>query len=206
MCRKDGDASGGLLRWPGNMKALLFIVVTLLLVALSFTVHAHQNRDSSGTSADPKVYVDLRNMVLQGSRAKFGLPPASKPTEPYGVLMDWGIGSSTATVVAVADGTASVYLSSGGGFIGGSQSHESLRAAAKRTVKLSSEVQPLMHVTTTYPLPQRGHVTFYVLTDAGVFTATASEEDMKTHRSPLHKLGDSHQAITTEYRMMQQDN
>jgi len=188
------------------MKELLFIIIALLLVALSFGVRAHQNRDSSGKPADPKVYVDLRNMMLHGSRAKFNLPPASTPNEPYGVLMDWGIGSGTASVVAVADGTASVYLSSGGGFIGGSESHESLRAAAKRTVKLASEVQPLMHVTTTYPLPQRGHVTFYVLTDAGVFTATASEEDMKTHRSPLHKLGDSAQAIITEYRMMQQGN
>jgi hypothetical protein len=144
-------------------------------------------------------------MMLQGSRAKFGLPPASKPTEPYGVLMDWGIAAGTATVVAVADGNASVYLSSGGGFIGGGQSHDSIRTAAKKTVELASEVQPLMRLTTTYPLPQRGYVTFYVLTDAGVFTATASEDEMKTHKSPLYKLGDSAQTIITEYRMMQHD-
>lgn len=184
------------------MKALPFIVVLLLLVSVAFGVRAYQNRDSSDRRADPKVYLGLRNMMLQGSRAKFGLPPAAKPNEPYGVLMDWGIEAGTATVVAVADGSASVYLSSGGGFIGG-QSHDSIRAAAKRTVELASEVQPLMRLTTTYPLPQRGQVTFYVLTDAGVFTATASEDEMRTHKSPLYKLGDSAQTIITEYRMMQ---
>jgi len=156
----------------GIMKALPLILVLLVLVALSFGVRAYQSRHPSGRQADPKVYLGLRNMMLQGSRAKFGLPPASKPTEPYGVLMDWGIAAGTATVVAVTDGTASVYLSSGGGFIGGGQSHDSIRSAAKRTVELAGELQPLMRLTTTYPLPQRGYVTFYVLTDAGVFTAT----------------------------------
>jgi hypothetical protein len=61
-----------------------------------------------------------------------------------------------------------------------------------------------MQPTTTYPLPHRGQVTFYVLTDAGVFTASASDEEMRTHKSPLYKLGDSAQTIITEYRLMQQ--
>jgi hypothetical protein len=117
--------------------------------------------------------------------------------------MDWGIEKGSATVVAIADGTASVYLSSGGGFIGGGQSHESIRVAAKRTVELAVEVQPLMRSTTTYPLAQRGQANFYVLTDAGVFTATASEDDLRRHSSPFYKLGDSAQVIITEYRLIQ---
>ena len=61
-----------------------------------------------------------------------------------------------------------------------------------------------MQPTTTYPLPQRGQVTFYVRTDAGVFTASASADDMRSHRSPFYKLGDSAQTIITEYRLMQE--
>jgi hypothetical protein len=189
---------------PQIMKIAAWVVVILLLVALWLGVRARQNRNSPTTPPDPKVYLGLRNLMLEGSRAKFGIPAASKPAEPYGVLMDWGIEAGSATIVAIADGTASVYLSSGGGFLGGGQSHESIRAAAKKTVELASEVQPLMQLTTTYPLPQRGQVTFYVLTDAGVFTASASDDDMRTHRSPLYKLGDSAQSIITEYRLMQQ--
>ncbi|HYL15649.1 MAG TPA: hypothetical protein VEV41_21625 [Terriglobales bacterium] len=128
----------------------------------------------------------------------------AKPTEPYAVLMDWGIDAGTATVAAFADGTASVYLSSGGGFLGGGQSHESIRNAAKKTIEIAGELQPLMQPTTTYPLPQRGQVTFYVRTDAGVFTASASADDMRSHRSPFYKLGDSAQTIITEYRLMQE--
>lgn len=188
------------------MRALFSIVVLLLLVAVWLGIRARQHRDSSGKRSDPKIYFASRDMVLQGSRARFGLPSASKPAEPWGLLMDWGGEEGTATVVAIADGSASVYLSSGGRFIGGGESHDSIRAAAKRTVELAKEVQPLMQLTTTYPLPQNGHMTFYVLTDAGIFTATVSDEEIETHKSPLYKLGDSVQMIMTEYRIVQQGN
>lgn len=69
------------------------------------------------------------------------------------------------------------YLSSGGGSMGGGQSHGSIRKAAQKMVSVAAEFQPQTRATGTYPLPQRGQVTFYVLTDAGIFTATASQED-----------------------------
>jgi hypothetical protein len=118
--------------------------------------------------------------------------------------MDWRIDSGTATVAAYADGTASVYLSSGGGFLGGGQSRESIRKAAMKTVEIAGEMKSFLHPTTTYPLPESGQVTFYVRTDAGVLTATVLVADLRSHRSPLYKLGDSAQNIITEYRLMQE--
>ena len=192
------------------MKPVWLLIIALLLVGFWFTMRLRQSRSlaanalhNSGQPPDPKIYFGLRNLILQGSRAKFGIGPGSKPTQPFGVLMDWGVPAGSATVVAMADGTASVYLSSGGGFIGGGQSHESLRSAAKKTVEVANDVQPLMHLTTTYPLAQRGQVNFYVLTDTGVFTASASEDDLRNHRGPFYKLGDAAQSIITDYRLIQ---
>jgi hypothetical protein len=48
-----------------------------------------------------------------------------------------------------------------------------------------------------YPVPQRGQFAFYLLTDAGVFTASAPEEELRRHRNPLYKLGDAAQTIIT---------
>ncbi len=182
----------------------MYVSALLLVIVIWLGLRARQHQKPALAHADPKVYFGLRDLILHGSRSKFGIPPDSKPDEPYAVVMDWGIDEGTATVVAIADGTGSVYLSSGGGFIGGGQSHESIRTAAKRTVELATQVQPMMHLTTNYPLPERRQVNFYVLTDAGVFTASASEEQMRTHASPLYQLGDAAQAIITEYRLMQQ--
>ncbi len=116
--------------------------------------------------------------------------------------MDWGLPKGSATVLALSDGTASVYLSSGGGYIGG-QSHETIRNAAQRTVIVAEEVEPQMHITTTYPLPPPGGVAFYALTDSGVFTASAPEEDLKNGHNPLSKLANAAQEVITQYRLIQ---
>jgi len=180
------------------MKPLTWIIIVVLVAVLWFFVRSRQNY----RRADPKVYLGLRNLALQDPQVvKLNADPA-KPAQPYVVLMDWGVGRGTATVAAFADGTASIYLSSGGGFLGGGQSHESIRNAAKKMVGIGGELQPLMQPTATYPLPPRGQVTFYVRTDAGVFTASASDDDLRSHRSPFFKLGDAGQTIITEYRLM----
>jgi hypothetical protein len=71
----------------------------------------------------------------------------------------------------------------------GGASHESVRNAAQRMVA-AVECQHHARPTSTYPLPGRGTVTFYLLTDVDVLTATASEADLSHHQSPLAVLGD----------------
>jgi hypothetical protein len=115
------------------------------------------------------------------------------------VVTDWGLSEGTTTIIAVADGSASVYRSNGASSIGGGQSHAPVRDAALKTVQMADEVQPLMHPATDFPPAQRGEVSFYVVTDAGVYTATASGDDLASGGSPFSKLGDSAKAIVAAY-------
>ncbi|MBS1849861.1 MAG: hypothetical protein JST79_03035 [Acidobacteria bacterium] len=189
------------------MRGLIrFLIAALLILAwvlwrgrrVARTQRAQPVGDKASPS--PNLYVQLRDTVLQGSRLKLGLPPASTQDEPFAVMMDWGISSGTATVVAIADGNASVYLSQGGGAIGGGQSQASVRALARETVSLATEVRPRMQFARTFPLPRPGEVTFYVLTDAGIFTASATEDDLQDSANPFHKLGGSLQALLSQYQ------
>lgn len=182
--------------------ALCLLVVVVLVVRLrppgSLRFRPHSADANHAHSAN--AYLGLRSFVLQGTRENFGLGPGSRSTQPYAVVVDWGLPEGTATVVAIADGSASFYLSSGSASIGGGQSHQSIHDAALKTVQLADEAQPLMHATKEYPLAARGQVNFYAVTEAGVFAATASEDDLRNSRSPFSKLGDSAQSIITEYR------
>ena len=117
--------------------------------------------------------------------------------------MDWGVSNGTATVVAVADGTVSIYLSSGGGSIGGGQGHVAIREAGQKFLSLSKESLPQMQKTTEYPLPDKGQVYFYVRTATGVFTARTSQEELNSRTHPLRSLGDAAQEIITQYRQIQ---
>ena len=182
---------------------LLAVGAVLLLVTQARAQLSSGTQKESRTNkpAEPKdVYAGFRNLMLQGPRSKFGLAPTSKPTEPWGVLMDWGMQRGTATVVATADGSASVYFSNGGGYIGG-KGQEPIRAAAQNAVEVAHTIQLPAQPTTTYPLPEEHGVFFYLLTDAGVFMFRASDQDMNSHGHPLRKLGDAMQGIITQYRL-----
>jgi hypothetical protein len=199
-----GGYSISLIKGLDNTMKIIAIAVCVILVCfgLSRILHGRSQKQAAPKAASKDAYQGLRNSALQSSRAKLGLPPTSTPAQPWGVIMDWGLIEGTATVVAFSDGNASVYLSSGGGFIGGA-SHEAIRKAAQKMVAVAAEVQPQTHATTTFPLPQDAQVIFYLLTDEGVFTTNAPQQELSSHRHPLSKLGDAGQDIITQYRLIQ---
>jgi hypothetical protein len=179
----------------------LIVVIVLAAVALRVVMRAFGKRQNR--KADPRGYYALRDQILHVRREQIGVPTPAHDTDPWAVVMDWGITEGSATVVAIADGTASVYLSSGGGSIGGGQSHDSIRQAAIRAVSAAAEFRPEMRRVTSYPLPGAGEVVFYVRTDAGVFSASAPETEVSSHQHRLSKLGDALQQIITQYRLTQ---
>jgi hypothetical protein len=76
------------------------------------------------------------------------------------------------------------------------------RSQSKALVSAAKTFQPKMALTTSYPLPKGGHTTFYVLTDAGVFTATASEEALGRKQHELSSLFHAAQEVVTQYRLI----
>jgi hypothetical protein len=189
------------------MKTGIILVLVAVLLAVGCLVIALRGRAQAQTaksSIPPKeVFEGLRNQALKASRQTIGLSAPPISSQAWGIVMDWGMVSGTATIVAFSDGSASIYLSSGGGFIGAGK-HESVRNAAKQMVSAAVECQQLAHPTNTYPLPARGKVNFYFLTDSGVLAASASEADLSQHRSPLATLGEAGQGVITQYRSIQQ--
>ena len=190
-------------RWLTLALCLIAVVVVIIRVLPRGGRHPHPVPTPRASSAN--VYAGLRNMVLDGTRANFGLGPGASPTQPFAVVADWGFAQGATTIVAIADGSASVYLTGGSGFIGGGQAHESIRNAAQKMVELAGAVQPQMHSTRQYPLAQPGQVTFYAVTDAGVFGASVSQDDLAGSRSPFSALAAAAQSILAEYRRLPEE-
>ncbi|NTV41414.1 MAG: hypothetical protein HGA61_04035 [Candidatus Moranbacteria bacterium] len=87
----------------------------------------------------------------------------------------WKVSGAIATIVSYQTGDASLYLSSGGGVIGGGQ-HQNVNSAAKQFVSLSQTFLDKTTKTETTPLPLTDEVKFYLLTNKGVFVG---QEQMK---------------------------
>ena len=119
------------------------------------------------------------------------------------MLMETGLKEGKSyTVVALADGTASIYFSTGGGFIGG-QGIPAVKAAAQRLVEASSKFQLGMSMVSAYPLPSFGQTVFYLLSDQGVYSASAPEESLGRQRVPLSSLFYAAQEVVTQFRLSQ---
>jgi hypothetical protein len=145
--------------------------------------------------ADPAIYSQIRRQALE----------MRLPRMPRGavhvVLMDWHVDKGTVTVIAAADGSASVYLSSGGRFMGGSEHVPAIREAAMHAVSLANSLHLHFERTETSPLPSLGDVTFYLTTNAGVYRAVAAEGKLRAGADPLAGLGGAMQKIVREYRV-----
>jgi len=158
-------------------------------------------REAAGVERREHYYVELRHQALHRSRVELGLLTPSEATRPWGVLMETTYEEASVTVFAVSDGNASIYLSTGGGFIGG-VGHEAVRRAAVNMVRVAGTLASLLSPAETYPLPDRGRTIFYLRTEAGVLTGGATEAELGQRRHALSELFFAGQDVITQFRLV----
>jgi hypothetical protein len=147
-------------------------------------------------------YMELRSMVLHVDPAQIEVPEGEWSGASV-ALMEMPVGDATATIVAVADGTVSLYTSTGGGTVGAGE-HLSARRAGQRFLKVAAESAPWMTPTTDFPLPSEGNVRFHVRTPEGDVTAEVAEDDLRARRDLLAPLYVAGQDVITEIRMIEE--
>ena len=118
-------------------------------------------------------------------------------------LMEITQSGGTASLVAVADGTVSLYTS-GGGATTGAGEHLAVREAAERFLQAAADAAQSMTATSDFPLPQPGHVRFHVRTPAGDVTAAVPEALLRARRHQLGPLYVAGQDVLTEIRILEE--
>ena len=91
--------------------------------------------------------------------------------------MDIESPTGTATLVGLADGTTSLYLSSGGGVIGGGE-HAQVASATRALLLVVEGQLDQMPTTTDTPLPAAGRVVLRAMTYHGQRAVDAAEDDL----------------------------
>ena len=158
----------------------------------------------SGRTGKPDTYQGLRSMVLTLDLSTLGMPDGT----PWGgaavALMEIGLHKGTASIVAVADGTVSMYMSTGGGVIGAG-GHAAVRAVAERFRTVAAESRDQLRRTEDFPLPASGEVRFQVRMMEGDYSGGASEATLRAGRHPLAALYRAGQDLLTEVRLSTPD-
>ena len=139
-------------------------------------------------------------MAFSATPEQLGLSLPTEKTIVYGVIMDWEMGGATATTVSYQTGDASLYLSTGGGVIGGGQ-HQNVNSAAKQFVSLAQTFLDKTTKTETTTLPSTDEVKFYLLTNKGVFVGQERIKNFENNSSDWLKLFEEGNNVLTQLRL-----
>jgi|SRR5215213_8401039 len=139
----------------------------------------------SSNEANPQMFQELHTMVFSLDPQELGLSKTDGLV--WGLLMETGHSEGSFTLVALRDGTVSLYFSNGGGMIGIGQ-HETPREIASELLALAPKYLSETSITTNYPVPTAGLTRFYFLTFEGVRTVEGKEHDMGNNRHVLSPL------------------
>jgi len=161
-----------------------------------------------GSSRPPEndVYQRLRTRALNATLADLGLD--RDPEAPiHVVIMETGYPEVTATFACFRDGTASLYLSNGGGVIGGGE-HDSVRNACFEMLSITNQYATdflaACEPVSTFPLPAEGDVFFYLVTSDGVYQARCREDALSEQRDPFSSLFNNCHAVMSEVREIEE--
>ena len=147
-----------------------------------------------------EVYAGLRSLALSTDRKDLRRPDGEPWSGALVAMMEIGLPTATATIVAIGDGTVSMYTSSGGGVLGAGE-HAAVRAAADRFRGVAAEARGQLGATTDFPGPAPGEVRFQLRTEDGDFSGAAPEATLATGRHPLSELYAAGQDLVTEIRL-----
>jgi hypothetical protein len=128
-----------------------------------------------------------------------GIEPSPELPRVFGLLMDTTYSNGTAAVVALADGTASLYTSSGGGLIGAGR-FEPVRAAAVDLLRHVEGWLDLLGDDSSSTLPPIGHVTITALTYSGRRSVSATEDELVQSRHPAAPMFQAVHGVLAQMR------
>jgi hypothetical protein len=141
---------------------------------------------------------NLREQALTITPQEAGIS-RSGTRRVWSVIMETGYPEAVVTLMTSADGTTSLYFSTGGGVIGGG-GHQTVKTAAMRLVESADAFLPSFSPVSEYPSPDKGRVRFYLRTFDGTVSAECDEAALGHGRDPLSPLFHSAHAVITAIR------
>lgn len=145
--------------------------------------------------------VGLREKLLASKPSDFGLAATPELPHVWGVMMEFRVGKTDVSLVTAAEGSTSLYFSTGGGVIGGGGS-ETVRAASHKLLLVVEQLLPAFVARDAPIAVLDGAVSFAVLTHEGLRIARDTEERVRDKKSPLWPAYYVGQELLTALRLM----
>ena len=147
---------------------------------------------------------ELRNLILSSSVDELEM---DLPDGPWTVVMETGLDNGSYTLVAIFDGTASIYFSNGGGIIGAGEHAAVAEASTSLVSNAHKYLEHFSRIDAPAALPDDGDTVFYVRDGESLLTSIAKESVLGEGDHPLSNLFyEAHTLITAIRATSSQDS
>ena len=146
---------------------------------------------------------DCADRSWPSTQASVGLRPSVELPRVYGALLETGYPNGTATLVALADGTTSLYTSGGFGIIGGG-AHPQVAAANQKFLRAVEQSFDTMAADDDSNVPATGESVIRALGFGERRAVRAAEADFGNGRHPLSGLFYAAQDVVAQLRLIDQ--
>jgi hypothetical protein len=176
-------------------------ILIIIVIILTFGCQNKKNTDNQVNGEQENMYLGLRNIAFSMSHKDLSLNSDSE--NPYGAIMEFTLDDNYVTIVSYKTGDASIYLSTGGGFIGGI-GHDNVKNASINFIKSVTDNLTLFKKAENNNLPPKGYVNFYALTENGLFLCSDKEKKIQNMNNIFFDMYVAAQNIITEYSKISQ--
>lgn len=143
-------------------------------------------KERPASTADIETYNEMRGEALATTAEQAGT--SDRGDAVYGVVVDLGLDEgAAATVVGMADGSASMHASTGGGVVGAGERPE-VAAAARTLVAEADSQRAAFGPGWKDRALEDGEVRIIALTPSGSLAVTAMVDDLMEDDNPLRPL------------------
>ena len=165
---------------------ILIVGITLFMKSANKGKTQIEEQNSTEKQTEQNPYSDMRNMAFSATSEQLGLSGMEK-NYVYGIVSEMDMNGATATVVTFSNGDTSLYLSSGGGFIGAGQ-HESVQKVVKKYVENGQKYIEKATKIEKAKLPESGMTNFNFLTENGIYSISKSLSELESGKSGFSNL------------------
>jgi hypothetical protein len=140
----------------------------------------------------------MHSLSVKPSEIGISLLPESSTV--MGLLVEFWTERATVSLVAMVDGSTSLYFSNGGGLLG----HGSTATVATATAKLVAlveQLRPEMQLTSSFPTPADGRVRFFLMTSTGVLTREGDQASLLKGSDRFSPVFHQAQEVINEIRI-----
>ncbi len=159
----------------------------------------------SAAAAPADDIAELRGMAFALDPAEIGISKENFAHPVWGMVTETGFADGYFTLITLADGSTSLYFSTGGGMIGAGE-FAGVRRAVGHYLTGAQYFFDRAEPVEQYPRPAPGKVTFYFLAFDGVYAYTASERKLGIGDDDLSNLFYAAHGVIDEIRKVGEAN